>query len=112
MIRVLHCSAILSYPHYVLHKREFEHCVKLDLLIFQDVLQTALVAVFCEYALIWRVNAGTNEPHDVVVLQIAHLKPAQRVYSYSRSNAFLCVVTPEGTMPDRPPRIALDFVSH
>lgn len=67
------CQKCDTYPHYILHETELEHPVELDLVVVEDVLETALATVLGDEAHHFRLDAGSVEPDQVVVMEVLHL---------------------------------------
>ena len=62
----------------VVHETVAEHPVELDLLVLENVLQTALGTVLGEDGLVRRLDTHADKPHQVVVMQILHLETHKR----------------------------------
>lgn len=59
----------------VVHERVSKHPVELNFIILENVLQRALWTVLgYKKGRVRRLEAGADESHDVIVLQILHLK--------------------------------------
>ena len=57
----------------VMHEAVAEHPVELDLLVLQDVLQTALGTVLGKDGLVRSLHTHADKAHQVVVVQVLHL---------------------------------------
>lgn len=64
-----------THPDDVVHQRQLEHRVQLELLVLQDVLQRALRTVLGQNAAVGLLNAGAHKAHQMLVLQVFHLAP-------------------------------------
>lgn len=68
-------SKLKTYTADILHEGKLEHPVEFNLVVFKDILKTALGTVLVDKALVIGLNAGTHEMADVVVVEVLHLKP-------------------------------------
>ena len=65
----------------VVHQTVAEHPVQLNLVVLQNVLQTAARTIFRQQRAVRRCNASSDETHQMVVSQVFHLHPRASISS-------------------------------